>query len=154
MKVEDGAAARLLLNSVETLPVSTERVELEERVGQALNSGNPRDRLNLIKAFISQNHSGDPIAAAIAEMLDPVLNIDFHDHQGTNHRKGAVAQAMGLSKGWSRKTTVELAEKTFLVEAYKEQGLSETKAIAVTADRLKEPIETVRYVARKKKKYA
>ncbi|MET0087967.1 MAG: hypothetical protein ABW082_15785 [Sedimenticola sp.] len=126
---------------------------LSEKVDKALNSQSPRNRLYLIQAFINRDHSNDPIAAAVAEILKPVLDIDFKEDKGTDNRKGAVARAMGLSKGWPRKTEAELAERELMIEyLQKVEGLSQTVAIKKVASNLDKSNETIRYVKRKKRK--
>jgi hypothetical protein len=66
-------------------------------------NGDPTARLKTIELFLRQDYGGNPVAEAIQNILRPVIDINFDDHVGTDNRKGAVARAMGLSKGWPGK---------------------------------------------------
>lgn len=122
-----GPASQLLTEGVEES--EARREECRQVIQDALDSGNPLHRLALIEAFVSRQHS-DPLVSAIAELLAPILEIDFDDHVGTDHRKGAVAKKMCLSSGWPPKKTIQNRMFEDWVDMY-----SENKSVSKAAAR-------------------
>ena len=87
-----------------------------------LDSGNPKDRLELIRIFTERSHS-NPLNQAIADMLKPILDLPLPGDKES--RRGKVAKAMGLNAGWKQKTptTIPKAMAEIFLAFHKAQNL-------------------------------
>ena len=61
----------------------------------AADVDDPEARLGAIELFLAQDYADNPIAKTVQTMLRPLLDIDYTKN---DNRRGAVAQALGLSK--------------------------------------------------------
>jgi len=133
-----GIATEILLSNAGTSEEPQNIESLKKILNRLHESGHPNDRLEIIKAFVNRDYSNNPLSEVMAEILRPLLEIDFHEHDGTDQRKGAVARQMGLSKGWLNKNSPISYHLECLVHHFETQmNLSKAKAIVAVAEFLR-----------------